>query len=292
MDSAQGSLTMRLSRAMQLAHIDTKYHSEHRPTTEEEFKQVYANSLISRMTEIGMSTQSYDVSDWPEDLKLPPFRGNACLLKTDVVNSTNLWATNDRMLEYMTACKKYLREKADEYGVYIADEIGDSMIFSCEDPKVMLNFAIEIFWGFRRTSDDVVKIRVGVWYGDVSDVGINFTGFIQYYGRTYKNVKKIEESTDESIALYPAFYELVKDVLLSEIPQTLGRDGQDAQPYIHQIDFESNLKPQAAYGGRMLNPPIDAKNKVEGFDRVYDEEQFHERPKGTTWTCGTNRNES
>merc|ERR1711964_62377 len=108
------------------------------------------------------------------------------------------------------------------------------------DPEVMLNFAIEIYWGFRVAANGV-KIRVGVWHGDVTGhVGINFSGFIQYHGYSYEEVKKIEESTDESLALSASFYSLVEH-LLHKIPISRAREGYPDVP-IHKIDFKEKLR--------------------------------------------------
>jgi len=107
----------------------------------------------------------------------------------------------------------FLRSAADAYNIHIADEIGDSLIFASDNPRNMLHFATEIYLGFpvrTKVRGHGIKIRVGVWKGDVTGcVGPNFCGMVQYFGNAYNSVKKIEESTQKSLALSKPFYDKV-----------------------------------------------------------------------------------
>lgn len=238
-------------------------------TKSDAFKQGYAKVLIDRLNKMGVKTvDQYNVDLWPQEIHLPPIDGEACLLKTDVVNSTNQWAHDERMFEKMQNGETFLREVAEDYKIHIAERIGDSMVFAAHDPENMIRFAIEIYRGFRIASEGI-KIRIGVWHGDVTDhVGINFSGFTQYYGYPYDEVKKIEESTNESLALSESFYtklkgldlpDLVPYVNFAGVKAVLGRN----EVPIRQIDFESIVgiprltKPTDDV--RTMNPPFNSK---------------------------------
>merc|ERR1712202_69167 len=75
-------------------------------------------------------------------------------------------------------------------------------------------------------TDYGLRIRIGVWEGDVTNcVGVNYCGMIQYYGEAYNQVKKYEESTDSSLALMPKFYEKIENYWENYLKQELEDNG-------------------------------------------------------------------